>query len=133
MLLLIELYLIVQTLKTLEQVYHIKRNSRTIKLRNSKVKSNENNNELNQISKIIKKQNIIFEELSKENSEINLSIPPIINLAQEIPKDLNIINELMMNENNDEKIENIENIEEQFDEIDFDETIPVNESYPNIN
>jgi hypothetical protein len=38
-----------------------------------------------------------------------------------------------MNENNDEKIENIENIEEQFDEIDFDETIPVNESYPNIN
>ena len=121
------------TLKRLEEIYHLKRNIRTIKLRNSKTKLNENNNELNQISKIIKKQNIIFEELSKENSEINLSIPPIINLAQEIPKDLNIINELMMNENNDEKIENIENIEEQFDEIDFDETIPVNESYPNIN
>ncbi len=34
----------------------------------------------------------------------------------------------MMNEINDEKIENIENIEEQ-----FDETILVNESYPNIN
>ena len=117
------------TLKRLEQVYHIKRNSRTIKLRNSKVKSNENNNELNQISKIIKKPNI-FEELNNENSKINLSIPPIINLAQEIPKDLNIINELMMNDIDNEKIEIIE---EKFDDIDIDETIPLNDSYPIIN
>jgi hypothetical protein len=107
----------------------IKRNSRTIKLRNSKVKSNENNNELNQISKIIKKPNI-FEELNNENSKINLSIPPIINLAQEIPKDLNIINELMMNDIDNEKIEIIE---EKFDDIDIDETIPLNDSYPIIN
>ena len=121
------------TLKRLEDIYHIKRNNRIVNLRNSKIKSNENNNELNQISKIIKKPNIIYEELNHENNNINLSIPPIINLAQEIPKDLNIINELMMNDINDEKIENIENIEEQFDDNDLDETIPVNDFYPIIN
>ena len=103
------------TIKRMEEIYQFKCNKFNLKNINSKEYK-----ELMRINEIMKNHLIIYNE--SLNDEEHKMIHPIENIEN---KDVNIINELMKNSNKNEKIENIE----QLNDIDSDDTIPINESY----
>ena len=97
------------TIKKLEENYYIKKNIVALKNKNEKDKIKDNNIELNQISKIMRKNFNGISNLKKEGKNLNEEIP-----------DLNIS---MNNDiDNDKKCTTIEKL----DEIE-DETIPIDE------
>jgi hypothetical protein len=97
------------TIKKLEEKYYIKKNIVALKNKNEKDKLKENNIELNQISKIMRKNFNGISNLKKEGTNLNEEIP-----------DLNILmNKDIDNDKNCKIIEKLDEIE--------DETIPIDE------